>query len=94
MAIEFNHIFRVDTEQGELEVTTAGRLKHRATSRTELPAVGDWVAVRKQPAEQQGAIVAVLPRRTWFSRKVAGQVTDELFPGSRPREGVAARNVE
>ena len=82
VAIEFNHIFRVYTATGELDATTAGRVKHRATSRAELPSVGDWVAVRKRPDEGQGAIVAVLKRRSWFSRKMAGQVTDEQVVAS------------
>src|SRR6185503_7221834 len=43
----------------------------------ELPAVGDWVVVRKRPKEDRGAIVAVLPRRSRFSRRMAGNVTDE-----------------
>jgi ribosome biogenesis GTPase len=77
VAIEFNQIFRVYSEDGELDAVTAGRLKHRAASRAELPAVGDWVAVRKRREEDRGAIVAVLPRRSRFSRKMAGQVTDE-----------------
>jgi ribosome biogenesis GTPase len=77
VGIEFNHIYRVYVEGGELDATASGRLKHRAASRSELPAVGDWVAVRKRPDEQQGAIVAVLPRRSRFSRKAAGNVTDE-----------------
>jgi ribosome biogenesis GTPase len=77
VAIEFNHNYRVYVDDGELDATAAGRLKHRAESRAALPAVGDWVAVRKRPDEDRGAIVAVLPRRSWFSRKMAGQVTDE-----------------
>ena len=77
VTIEFNQIFRVYTEEGELDAITAGRLKHRAVSRAELPAVGDWVALRKRPEEDRGAIVAVLPRRSKFSRRMAGQVTDE-----------------
>ena len=77
VAIEFNHNYRVYIDDGELDATAAGRLKHRAESRAALPAVGDWVAVRKRPDEDRGAIVAVLPRRSWFSRKMAGQVTDE-----------------
>lgn len=75
--IGFNYLYRVVVEGGELEATIAGRLKHHAASRSELPAVGDWVAVRRRPNEDRGAIVAVLPRRSWFSRKMAGQVTDE-----------------
>ena len=75
--IEFNYLYRVRIESGEMEATASGRLKHRAESRSELPAVGDWVAVRKRPEEARGAIVAVVPRRSWFSRKMAGHVTDE-----------------
>jgi ribosome biogenesis GTPase / thiamine phosphate phosphatase len=75
--VEFNHIFRVRLEHAELEVTTAGRLKHQATSRSELPAVGDWVVVRRRSGGESGDIVAILPRRSRFSRKVAGAVTDE-----------------
>lgn len=75
--IEFNYIYRVATEAGEIEAITAGRLKHRAISRSELPAVGDWVVVRRRPHEDRGAIVAVLPRRSRFSRRMAGHVTDE-----------------
>jgi ribosome biogenesis GTPase / thiamine phosphate phosphatase len=75
--IEFNYICRVWCAEGEIEVVRSGRLMHRATSRGELPVVGDWVVVRKRPDETRGAIVAVLPRRSWFSRRMAGQVTDE-----------------
>ena len=77
VAIEFNHIYRVFVADDEIETSAAGRLKHRAARRSELPAVGDWVAVRTQPGEERGAIVAVLPRRTRFSRRAAGAVTDE-----------------
>jgi ribosome biogenesis GTPase len=75
--IEFNYICRVYIEGGELEAVVSGRLKHHASSRSELPAVGDWVAIRKRPAGERGAIVGVLPRRSRFSRKVAGNVTGE-----------------
>ena len=75
--IEFNYIFRVYVAAGEIETTLAGRLKHEAESRSGLPAVGDWVVVRKRPDDERGAIVAVLPRRSRFSRRMAGQVTDE-----------------
>lgn len=77
VAIEFNHILRVLVEGGEIEVTTSGRLKHHASSRSELPGVGDWVAVRRRDDQASGDIIAVLPRRSCFSRKAAGNVTDE-----------------
>lgn len=75
--IEFNYIFRVYIHGGEIEAVLAGRLKHHATSRAELPAVGDWVVVRMRPGDERGSIIAVLPRRSRFSRRMAGNVTDE-----------------
>jgi ribosome biogenesis GTPase len=75
--IGFNYLYRVGIEGGEIEAVLSGRLKHRTERQGELPAVGDWVVVRKRPDEDRGAIVAVLPRHSRFSRRVAGNVTDE-----------------
>ena len=77
VGIEFNYLYRVYVADGEIEAMLAGRVKHHAASRSGLPSVGDWVAVRRRPEQDRGAIVAVLPRRSWFSRRMAGQVTDE-----------------
>ena len=75
--IEFNHNYRVAYDSGEGDVVLAGRVKHHAASRADLPAVGDWVVVRRAADDDRGAIVAVLERRSRFSRRMAGQVTDE-----------------
>lgn len=75
--IGFNYLYRVFVDEGEIEAVLSGRVKHHATSRGDLPAVGDWVAVRQRPGEARGVIVGVLPRRSRFSRRMAGQVTDE-----------------
>jgi ribosome biogenesis GTPase len=77
VAVEFNHLYRVYAGGTEIEAAASGRLKHHAESRRELPAVGDWVVVRRRGDEPRGSIVHVLPRRGRFSRKVAGHVTDE-----------------
>ena len=77
VAIEFNHIYRLWTADEEIDATSSGRLKHQAVRKSELPAVGDWVVIRKRQAQDQAAIVGVLPRRSRFSRRVAGGVTDE-----------------
>jgi ribosome biogenesis GTPase len=58
------------TELGPMGGIPSGKL-----SDEELPAVGDWVAVRPVPGEKKAVIEAVLPRRTSFSRKEAGQRT-------------------
>lgn len=77
VSIEYNHIFRVVTAGGELQAQHAGRMRHRATGRHELAAVGDWVAVRPNEREKTGTIEEILPRRSRFSRKVAGELTEE-----------------
>jgi ribosome biogenesis GTPase / thiamine phosphate phosphatase len=60
------------TERGPMGGLPAGKL-----SEDELPAVGDWVAVRPVDGERKAVIEAVLPRRTSFSRKEAFQRTVE-----------------
>ena len=77
VSIEFNHIYRVISSDGELQAQLSGRLRHQAAGRHELAAVGDWVAVKQTPGERSGVIEAILPRRTKFSRKVAGELTEE-----------------
>ena len=74
VAIEFNYIYRVFAESGELQTQHTGKLRHEAES---LSAVGDWVAIRVSPGEAAGTIEAILPRRSKFSRKVAGELTEE-----------------
>jgi ribosome biogenesis GTPase / thiamine phosphate phosphatase len=60
---------------GERTAVLAGRLRHQARSRDELPATGDWVAV-DAGGDGTAAVHAVLPRRSAFRRKVAGDVTE------------------
>ena len=64
----------------------AGRLRHRIASAEDLPAVGDWVLVATGDGAQPRAdadadttsalIQGVLPRRTAFRRKRAGEATE------------------
>jgi ribosome biogenesis GTPase len=51
-------------------------------ARREYPAVGDWVAIERGGAGQRATIHAVLPRRSRFSRKAAGEVTEEQVVAS------------
>ena len=77
VAIEFNYIYRLYAESGELQAQHAGRLLHEASRKEQLSAVGDWVAARPSAGEATATIEAVLPRRSRFSRKVAGELTEE-----------------
>ncbi|MEO8056189.1 MAG: ribosome small subunit-dependent GTPase A [Acidobacteriota bacterium] len=82
----------VVTEAGERAAEPAGRLRHRTASRLDLPAVGDWVALRfEAPAGRAGfsggpaVVEAVVPRRNRIVRKAAGEA-------ARPQ--VVASNVD
>ena len=77
VALEHQHIYRVCTGRDEPLAQVAGRMRHRATARREYPAVGDWVAIERGSDEDRVTIHAVLPRRSRFSRKAAGDVTEE-----------------
>jgi ribosome biogenesis GTPase len=74
---EHRALFRVQAEDGEYVAEMAGRLRHQARGRADLPAVGDWVAVRPDVHARRAVIQGVLPRRSRFSRKTAGEEYDE-----------------
>lgn len=76
VAQEHRRNYRLYTTSGELDAEVTGRMRFDATSRADLPAVGDWVVFRMVPNEKRGLIHAVLPRRSAFSRKVAGEKTE------------------
>ena len=84
VGVEHNHLYRVLTDGGELLAEAAGSLRHAAAGGDALPAVGDWVAVRAGAA-RRATIRAVLPRRSCFARKAAGDPT---------RRQVVAANVD
>lgn len=73
--LEHQHIYRVATARDEPFATVSGRFRHAAASRADYPAVGDWVAIERRPSSDRVLIHGVLPRRSRFSRKVAGDET-------------------
>ncbi|RSD26327.1 ribosome small subunit-dependent GTPase A [Mesobacillus subterraneus] len=77
VALEHKHSYRVWLETGEYLCTLAGKLTYDALHREDLPAVGDWVAVKTSPGELKGTIQGILPRFSKFSRKAAGMTTEE-----------------
>ncbi|MCG3181065.1 MAG: putative ribosome biogenesis GTPase RsgA [Phycisphaerae bacterium] len=82
---EHRGAWSVITEAGEALADVAGRLRHQARSRADLPAVGDWAAVSPPVGPSRARIHAVAPRRSRLSR---------LAPGGRADEQVLAANVD
>jgi ribosome biogenesis GTPase / thiamine phosphate phosphatase len=68
-------LYKIISESGERLGELCGKLRHAATSREMLPAVGDWVL-----AEESGTratIHFVFARRSKFSRKTADRKIEE-----------------
>jgi len=74
VAVEDKHFFRVWTAEAELLAQVTGKCFHDARrSNSNLPKVGDWVAVKLVPSEEKAMIQAILPRRTQLCRKMIGR---------------------
>jgi ribosome biogenesis GTPase len=78
-------LLRVGMADAERLAEVSGSLRHAASSALDLPAVGDWVALRRRDESHRPLIQAVLPRRTAFVRRA---------PGDRAVAQVLASNVE
>lgn len=82
VTLEHNYLYRVITARGEMIAEVAGKLRHEAASREQLPGAGDWTAVQIRPNETRATIHAVLPRRSRFVRKAAGDTTEVQVVGA------------
>ncbi len=79
------NFYAVQTADDELLAECGGGFFHHARVANDFPAIGDWVVVRRRPGEPRADIIAVLPRRTKFSRRAAG---------SEAIEQIVAANVD
>ena len=77
VAVEHRGQYVVLAADGDFSAEVAGRLLYMADDPADLPKVGDWVAVTLFEAEKKAIIHHVLPRRTKFSRQVAGKKVEE-----------------
>jgi ribosome biogenesis GTPase len=75
VAEEHRDRYEVFCSDGEHTAEVAGRLRYTASSRLDLPAVGDWVALQAN-GDSTAVIHGVLPRRTLLLRKAAGILTE------------------
>ena len=74
VTLELKRYCEVTGETGARLGECSGKFMHAAKAPADYPAIGDWVAVTPQPGDPaRVAIQAVLPRRTKFSRRAAGE---------------------
>lgn len=77
IAVEHRNYYELYCEFDGLTAEKSGKLFYNAKNPDELPSVGDWVVIRRIENEKKAVIIAVLPRKTKFSRNKAGNVTEE-----------------
>src|SRR5687767_10864821 len=77
VSLQHNKIYMLYTAAGETWAEPTGRLRYHAREAGDLPAVGDWVVIRRVADEDKAKIYEILPRRSKFSRKAAGRETQE-----------------
>jgi ribosome biogenesis GTPase len=75
VVVGHSRLLRVRTDDGEALAEVAGSLRHQARGPEDRPAVGDWVAMRARSGGHRAVVQAVLPRRTAFLRRAAGDRT-------------------
>lgn len=68
--------YELMTEKGPRDGVCSGRYVHETASRADYPSVGDWIWGRAD-TEGPWLIQGLLPRRTQFSRKAVGGLTEE-----------------
>ncbi|MDW7761137.1 MAG: ribosome small subunit-dependent GTPase A [Acidobacteriota bacterium] len=72
------------TPHGEAAAEVSGRFRHEAAGPADFPVVGDWAVV--EPGDGGTALIhALLPRRSAFARKAAGETVEAQ---------VAAANID
>ncbi|NPV75957.1 MAG: ribosome small subunit-dependent GTPase A [Anaerolineae bacterium] len=70
---QHHQIYKVITQQGELQASASGKLAYNAEDGMDFPAVGDWVMVGVQDGNTENAVIHhILRRKSAFARKAAG----------------------
>jgi ribosome biogenesis GTPase len=73
---EHKERYLVKTEENEYDAEIIGNLRFSAQSRTDFPAVGDWVAISEFD-EDKALIHAVFPRKTLIERQAVGKQSEK-----------------
>lgn len=75
VAVDRDQLLLVD-QTSTFRAKLAGSYLHRHHSSHELPCVGDWLCVEKQPIDDFGVVHSILERRTTLRRKSAGHAIE------------------
>ena len=70
--VEHRERYAVQSNEGILQAEITGNIRFSARSRSDFPAVGDWVRITKMDSDS-AIILEVLPRNSILSRQAVGK---------------------
>lgn len=74
VSTQHRDIYKVITENGEIQAGVSGKLSYAASAAADYPVVGDWVLVDREDDRSGSAIIKhILTRKSCFERKAAGK---------------------
>lgn len=89
---EHRERYIVKNEQGDFDAELLGNLRFTAASRSDFPAVGDWVAIAKYD-EGKALIHAVFPRYSMLERQAAGREGEKQIIATNIDYGLIVQSV-
>jgi ribosome biogenesis GTPase len=92
VTVEHRERYMVSTEAGEYDAELLGNLRFAAASKSDLPAVGDWVALSEYD-EGKALIHAVLPRHTILERQAVGKFGEKQIIATNIDFGIIVQSV-
>ena len=92
VVLEHKERYAVRTEQGETDCELIGNLRFTAQNRSDLPAVGDWVALNEYDTAK-GLIHAVYPRMNVLERQAVGRNGERQIIASNIDYGLIVQAV-
>lgn len=90
--LEHKERYEVLTEQGEINCELIGNIRFTAQCRSDLPAVGDWVALNEYDSGK-GLIHAVYPRENVLERQAVGRNGEKQIIASNIDFGLIVQSV-
>lgn len=90
--LEHKERYIVLTKQGEIDCELIGNLRFTAQTRSDLPAVGDWVALNPYDTDK-GLIHAVYPRENVLERQAVGRNGEKQIIASNVDVGLIVQSV-
>tara|TARA_B100000780_G_scaffold250068_1_gene196072 strand:- start:198 stop:1265 length:1068 start_codon:yes stop_codon:yes gene_type:complete len=89
---EHKERYKVNTGSAEWDCELIGNLRYTAESRSDLPAVGDWVAISEYDVEK-ALIHGVLPRYSILERQAIGKFGEKQIIATNIDYGLIVQSV-